>query len=85
MGRELRDLPLDTVADPQGANWCPFSSDPNISRWETEGLARLRELIPTGLAMPLPIVRYAATEEGLHKHWYKDVADDVSSHLPSTQ
>lgn len=28
--------------------------------------------------MELPILRYAPNEDGLHKHWYKDVAADVS-------
>lgn len=28
--------------------------------------------------MELPILRYAATEAGLHNHWYQNVVQDVS-------
>ena len=42
------------------------------------GRNRLRELIPAGLAMELPILRYASTEAGLHNHWYRDVAAPAS-------
>jgi hypothetical protein len=37
---------------------------------------QLRALIPSGLAMPLPITRFASSEAGLHNHWYAGVADD---------
>ncbi|KAL1405782.1 D-amino acid oxidase [Vanrija albida] len=68
------ELDQDWSSPWAGANWCPFSSEERVCRWETESLARLRELIPMGLAMPLPVLRYAATDSGLHNHWYKDVA-----------
>ncbi|ORY22187.1 D-amino acid oxidase in complex with Two Anthranylate molecules [Naematelia encephala] len=67
-----------------GANWCPFGTDPKICRWETEGFARLHELVPAGLAMDLPIKRFASTEAGLHNHWYRNVVNDYR-HLPSDQ
>lgn len=38
----------------------------------------LTSLIPSGLAIPLKRTRrYAADEQGLLKHWYKDVVTNV--------
>ncbi|KAK4689132.1 D-amino-acid oxidase, partial [Tremellales sp. Uapishka_1] len=89
VGVMARDLPSDVLSQDwsspwAGANWCPFGSDSRISRWETEGLRRLQDLIPTGLAMRLPITRFASTEAGLHNHWYRGI---VSSYriLPAKE
>ncbi|GMK56934.1 hypothetical protein CspeluHIS016_0307740 [Cutaneotrichosporon spelunceum] len=76
-----RNLPGDNLdqdwASPwAGANWCPFGVDPRVCRWEAETLHELRALIPSGLAMPLPITRFAPTETGLHNHWYAGVTDN---------
>ncbi|KAI9633475.1 D-amino acid oxidase [Dioszegia hungarica] len=83
-----RELPSDSTSQDwsspwAGANWCPFGSDSRVTAWETEGFKRLSELIPSGLALSLPITRYAATEAGLHKHWYKNVVPDYRV-LPSS-
>ncbi|GAA5871161.1 hypothetical protein JCM16303_001710 [Sporobolomyces ruberrimus] len=77
-----RDLPEDTdstsFASPwAGANWCPFKSreeGPREAKWETTTFNKLREFIPSGLAIELKGTRRFATKEPeLLGHWYKDL------------
>lgn len=42
------------------------------------GSARLSEFIPSGLAMKLEMIRFAANEGALLDHWYRDVVPSVS-------
>ncbi|BEI82561.1 hypothetical protein CcaverHIS002_0304290 [Cutaneotrichosporon cavernicola] len=82
-----RNLPGDNLdqdwASPwAGANWCPFGTDPRVCRWEAETLEVLRGLIPTGLAMPLPITRFASTQAGLHNHCVGVTFTSVSVNSP---
>ncbi|KAM0750306.1 nucleotide-binding domain-containing protein [Meredithblackwellia eburnea MCA 4105] len=83
-----RDLPSDldsqSFASPwAGANWCPFSTKKEICDWEAETYGRLRELIPSGLAMTLPAIKFAANEEDLLNHWFKDVVTSYEVLPPS--
>ncbi|KAL8283777.1 hypothetical protein RQP46_005209 [Phenoliferia psychrophenolica] len=76
-----RDLPEDSYsqgfASPwAGANWCPFVSkeeNPRLCAWEKATFLKLKQLMPSGLVIPLlGTRRFAATEKGLLGHWYRD-------------
>ncbi|KAL7421416.1 hypothetical protein Q5752_004301 [Cryptotrichosporon argae] len=86
VARELpgvSDASQDWASPWAGANWTPFVTDPRICAWEVEGLRRLEELIPTGLAMKLPVRRFAASEAGLLGHWYEKVVKNYRRLEPS--
>ena len=69
-GRDLVSRHLTLPESP------PSSIDVSWQPFRSKRFMVLKQTHP-GLVMPLPMVRYATTEEGLLKHWYRSLVPNV--------
>jgi len=81
-----RDLPEDFhsqgYASPwAGANWSPMQVDARLNRWEKRTVEKLREMVPSGLAMNLPSKTYFEDVPNEEEILYcRDIVQDVRTH-----